>query len=207
MPFDDASAFGGANAEVSKIRPTPIPGPAVTPGGPQRNPQTHLATPSGRPRATQLLLPVSRLPAAPPAASMLIYRVIPILPGQGGREPPSLATRNALRRQTKTNCRMREGEWHDMPSRDHPPLRDARAGSALPGLTRLPAHPGGVAGRPMDRPRRPRRWRLLGRGLVAERVTPPTRTRARIMPGYIKTIAIVAVLLGAYLVLLPLASS
>jgi hypothetical protein len=94
-----------------------------------------------------------------------------------------------------------------MPSRDHPPLRDSRAGSGIPGLARLPPHPGRVAERHMDRTRRPRRWRFLGRGLVAERVSLPTRTRACIMPGYIKAIAIVVVLLSAYLVVLPLASS
>jgi hypothetical protein len=64
-----------------------------------------------------------------------------------------------------------------------------------------------MAERPMDRTRRPRRWRFLGRNLVAERVGVTTRTRACIMPGYIKAIAIVVALLGAYLVLLPLAPS
>ena len=34
-----------------------------------------------------------------------------------------------------------------MPSRDHPPLRDSRAGSGIPGLAGLPTHPGGVAER------------------------------------------------------------
>lgn len=94
-----------------------------------------------------------------------------------------------------------------MPSRDHSPLHDSRAGSGIPGLAGLPAHPGGVAQRPMDRTRRPRRWRFLGRDLVAERVGLPTRTRACIMQDYIKAIAIVVVLLGAYLALLPLTPS
>jgi hypothetical protein len=94
-----------------------------------------------------------------------------------------------------------------MPSRDHPPLRHLCASSGIPGLARLPAHPGGVAERPMDRTRRPRRRRFLGRGLVAICVGLPTQRRACIMPGCIKAIAIVAVLLGAYRVLLPLASS
>lgn len=43
--------------------------------------------------------------------------------------------------------------------------------------------------------------------MVAERVGLPTRTRARMMLGHMKAIAIVATLLGAYLFLLPLTSS
>jgi RNA polymerase sigma-70 factor, ECF subfamily len=38
-----------------------------------------------------------------------IYRVIPILPGQGRREPLPLAPGSALHRRTKTHCRMCEG--------------------------------------------------------------------------------------------------
>ena len=63
-----------------------------------------------------------------------------------------------------------KGGWHDMPSRDHPPLQNSRAGSGIPGLAGLPTHAGGVAERPMDRTRQPRRWRLLGRGLAADLV-------------------------------------
>jgi hypothetical protein len=63
-----------------------------------------------------------------------------------------------------------KGGLYDMPSRDHPSLQDPRAGSGISGLARLPAHPGGVAERPMDRARQPRRRRLLGRGLAADRV-------------------------------------
>src|SRR5579862_950142 len=62
------------------------------------------------------------------AVAIPIYRVIPTLPGQGGRELPPLALGSASLRLTETNCRMRKGGCHDMPSRDHPPLQDPRAG-------------------------------------------------------------------------------
>ena len=65
-----------------------------------------------------------------------------------------------------------------MSSRDHPPLQNSRAGSGIPGLAGLPTHPGGMAERPMDRTRQPRRWRLLGRCLAADHVGLLTRARA-----------------------------
>jgi hypothetical protein len=66
-----------------------------------------------------------------------------------------------------------KGGCHDIPSRDHPPLQDARAGSGIPGLAGLKTHPGRVAERPTDRTRQSRRGRLLGRGLAADRVGVP----------------------------------
>jgi hypothetical protein len=57
-----------------------------------------------------------------------------------------------------------------MLGRDHPLLKGPRSGSGIPGLAGLPAHPGRVAERPMDRTRQRRRWRLLGRGRAADHV-------------------------------------